>query len=235
MKSINWKSALFSALICFAIQLTLLFLVAGLGLTVFPIESGPTALLGILLAVSLLLTLAISFGVSGYLSAVMATTRHSGVFQAGATWAIVIFVSALFLGNQLGENVSQFLNQKGLIATSRVGLASIIEELKKVNPRVVTDMNIFKGKVVSSIELNSNPPGIMSVAANKIKSQPGLQQTLRQDAKTALQTLGLIALFSTLCLLVSGSSALFGGWWFDHHPQMALRGKSSRYFPLDAA
>jgi hypothetical protein len=192
---VNWNAVLVSVLLCFGLQLMLMLLGAGIGLSM-EIDTGIAIGAGIFSA----LTLAMSFFISGYLASRLSSVpdRLHAAVQGSATWALVILFFVV-LGTQSSSSVSSLLTKAGILA-SKDGLAIAIEEMKKINPRIVTDVKLLKGKAITYVEANPNPPSPLQLAEGR---------KLLEEAKRATSYASLAAF---VALLISGAAATFGGW-----------------------
>jgi hypothetical protein len=133
--------------------------------------------------------------------------RRLGAFHGVALWGTVVSVLALFYGTQL---LSSFGSLAG-VAASPAGLNAMAEEWVRLNPRIVSDIDLGKGHIVSSLAVDGPKQGIGSRLGKRVQSETkdlADKQLADDGVRKAAASIGLLAVGA---LLLSALASAAGG------------------------
>jgi hypothetical protein len=219
---VSFTGVLVGSVIALAVQTLFGVLGAAIGLTSLRLETGDLPGTGVLILYGLYgaVTLLFAFGLGGYVAARMdgAQERFSALFHGIGAWALVTLAFVL-LSTRLVTVFGGVMTAAGIGAGSAVTASSVIKELSDLNPRIVTDLQLFKGKAVTVLE--TAPPRRVSPEkvvdqvkkdVDQLADQPGLKEDVRQTGmaarKTAAGASWLVFLSLLGGLLASGAGGL---------------------------
>jgi hypothetical protein len=210
-----WTSILSGAVICLAIQFLLTLLGSGVGLLSVDVYKGLnlSTLLQIVTAFFVVLSLAISFGVGGFLSTFLGgqRTKFSALVHGLTTWAVVIVSSVFFLGTAFSSSLGGILGAAGIGTGATVGFDAFWEELRELNPRIVSDVKLMDGKIVTSLVSDKKKPALASETLEQAKRDPKLTPSVREDLKDVKNAAGGASLLAFVALLICAFSSWLGG------------------------
>lgn len=214
----RWSSIFLGAVTAVAVSAMLLCLGMGLGLSIVPLEKmDEPQLLGMTLSSGLFAIFALSFSafVGGFVAVRSWESRTNeppnklqGRFQALGMWGLILTLEAAMAGVIA---LPLFVSAAG-VSSAGVGAVALWEEVRKANPRIVTDLSLIQGKAVTTIGIDGKTtlPQILANAqknADEILNDDKSQKTARQ-AFAGFALLGFfISLGTLLCSLWGASVA----------------------------
>lgn len=220
---LSFGSVLVGSIIVLGIQTLFGLLGAAIGLTTIELEEslpgwGTLIFYGIFGLVSLI----VSFGLGGFVAARLdgVQDRFSAVVHGIAAWALVTLALVL-LSARLITVFGGFFTAAGIGAGSAITASSVLQEITSLKPRIVTDLQIFKGKAVTTLETTPpqevRPEAVVSQAkkdVEKLAEKPEVREDVEKigavTRKTAAGASWIIFLSLLTGLLASGGGALRG-------------------------
>jgi hypothetical protein len=229
--NIQWSVIIFGALVCLFIQVSLGLLGAGIGLSAFSLERGelPGRVAQGLALIFSAATLIISMFVGGYLGSRLAKPVSRGVsalYGVGITALVSLALVAVLSGPAL-------LSIGGLVSTAGVGggsaatIDAVFAKLHDLNPKLVTDMKILKGKAVTEIVMNNSDTPVAKDIENKTKKtaqSPGIKQGLRTVGRDVRRASSYAALAGFAGIFFALVFSIWGALVGDRH--RSFKGKS---------
>lgn len=202
----RWSGIFMGAIVCLGLEIMLSLLGVGIGLASFPFErvgeSWKWTGLGVGTGVYIFLSMGLAYFVGGAIASRFFLPDH---YEESYVQGLTVWGTASLLGMIIGLVLS-FMAVSGAEkgATALAGL----EFLSRTNPRIVTDFKLFKGKAVSSVDLDVSPGRLMKIAQDQAQN-PATKQ-LAEAARKATAA-GCFAV--ALAMLVALGASVFGAWW----------------------
>lgn len=184
--TVRFSAILISALICMAIQFSLVLLGGGLGLTILD-NAGDTLTSGMKIGgfVFGALAVLISFFVGGYLASRLSPARSRAVaaVHGAGVWAVVLIVMVSVVGTTAFSFMDSTLKQAGLAVGAANTAEALIEELRERQPRIVSDVQLKEGKVVSELQLGKPASSDRMARGVMEESKQNIQKAGKQAKK----------------------------------------------------
>lgn len=225
---ISWGAIAAGALFCLASQLLFMVLGSAIGLSVFNLEQGEvpgqgSAIgAGIFAAVSLL----VSFFIGGFAASRLGAlrVRSAALLQGLAVWAVLAVTFTFVLTSQATSVLGGLLTKAGIGVGAASGAATLMEQIGDLNLRLVSDVKLTEGQVITRIETggpresaSERAKGLAKdakQAGRKIAKEADKPQVEQQLKETGGEVRKVAAGASWLALgglLVTAFSAALGG------------------------
>ncbi len=224
----DWGSILCGALVCLALQILFTALGSAIGLSALNIGRDGTEAqtAGIAAGVYFAVTLLISFFVGGYVASGLAPhiSKRSRALQGISVWAGIIVAFTYVFGSNVISTLGTLGTSAGLGLASAGGLQQALQEVSELNPKIVSDIDLSEGKVISRVTID-NPDSASQMAGsvkksaiknkNKIEKEiqkPGQKAELKEIARDARSIGARASWIAFSALFLSAISTLFGSW-----------------------
>lgn len=205
--STRWSTLSVGGVIALSLTILFLFLGTGVGVQFIPAVGSDQGLLGlgILGGASLLAVVAAASFVGAYLatSLFLPATRREAMIHGLGMWGILTVTQTLIAGIFLAPTIGNTVGNAG----AGLAAASFWEEFRKANPRIISDLKILDGKVVSTLDLNKSASLPHIVQSAEKNTEKILQNAKLENGKNATTGLALAGFFS---LLLSALSSVAG-------------------------
>ncbi len=216
--TVRWSAILMGALLTITVQIPLMMIGAGIGLATLDVRR-PEVDVGLTIAGSVFaaLTLVAAFAAGGWVAAYFARPdrRGSAVLHGLATWAVVAAAGVLLVGTQMVSAMGGLFQAAGVGVASAAGADTALDQLARMDMKIVSDFDLVEGKVVSRIVASKPPvpPSEEAVAEAKEKASklaPSRNKETRQIAEGARDASAIASFVAAGALLLSAFAAVGG-------------------------
>jgi hypothetical protein len=220
--AMRWGAVLAGALLTVALLVVLVVLGLSIGLSL-PLEDAEIDVLpGPVLAIGIPATVVV-VGLACFLGAWVASRAarprfgFEAVLHGLAVWGLVALAVGVGLVRFAGS-ISELVARAGIGATTAVTLTSVMKEIGDLDPRIVTDMDLLKGKAVTRFEMNE-PKAPMAKRVKKqveqdveqVAEDPELSEELEDTARSGRRALAPVAWTLFGALAAGAVCAAWGG------------------------
>jgi len=219
----RWSTLFVGGAIALAITILLLFLGTAVGVQFLPeIGSKPSLLgIGMLGAGALLATVIVSSFVGAYLATSLfsPTGRSEAMIHGLGMWGMLTVLQTFLIGIYVAPTIGNTVGNAG----AGIAAASFWEEFRKANPRIISDLKILDGKVVSTVDM-SKTVSLPALVKNAEKHAEEIVRTAKlEDGKNPASGLALAGFLS---LLVSALACVGGAVVAHRRPAVAVAARS---------
>ncbi|MGZ3688112.1 MAG: hypothetical protein ACXWP5_14455 [Bdellovibrionota bacterium] len=229
----RFGSVFTGALITLALQAFLALFGIAFFLSRYAVELGqlPSSRLWIVAAIGAAALVAGTNFFGGFVASALtkANNRTTQVFQGLGVWATVVCFVLFFGSATFISPLTSFGAKAGVLsAGGATGISAVLRELKQLHPVLVSDLHLFKGKIVSSVEMDLPGTSPKKLAKGSVKRTKAEIKKIAEDPETRASRIKFIrqtreiggwsALGGLVLLLVGAVCSLLGALAFRAAP-----------------
>ncbi len=200
-------------LVTLGVQLVLGLLASSAG---FAFRHPPT--MGVVTGVLVAVIALVSAGLGGATTSALLRTRHPYVLELHslATWALTVLCAAVITTSSLTSPLGSLVSVAGagVVASQQAEDTGedgeLLALIKQINPVIVTDLELFKGRMVTTIETGDRATRLIDEVAKRTDTLLGEDGdgTVDKVANDVRQGVSLGALLGALALIATAGASV---------------------------
>lgn len=218
---VQFAAVLLGGMICLMSLIAFTLLGSGIGLITFEIEKGdlPNFASGIVGILFFGISIIGSFFIGGYVAAKLANQNQSlfAILHGIGSWALASLALFWIIGSNMASTLSSAIQQATLGVGSASALTVLFNQIRDLNPQLISDIQLTKGKVITQIVTHQpkvhNALELGEAATQETKTiakKPQVRRETTQLAGTVRTSAGQASLAGFFSLLLSAMAAGLG-------------------------